>query len=148
LCHSAVAYSHTCSVLDLFPLVTPLLAELIRSGAKVRHVRKPGGDPEPVHRPSTALDEFVRLRDLTCRFPNCDAPAESCDLDHTRPWPRGPTHPSKLKCLCRKHHLLKAFWTGWSDQQLPDGTTVGEGLPPLNGHHYDERAASDSLLDD
>lgn len=102
----------------------PLLAELIRSGARVRHVRRPGEKPEPGYRPSTALDEFVRLRDLTCRFPNCDVPAEVCDIDHTIPWPWGPTHASNLKAVCRKHHLLKTFWHGWSDQQLPDGAVV------------------------
>ena len=34
---------------------------------------------------------------------------------------------SNLKALCRKHHLLKTFWTGiggWADKQLPDGTVV------------------------
>ena len=106
---------------------TPLLAELIRSGAKVRHLRRPGEAPEPGYRPSTALDEFVRFRDMTCRFPNCDQPAEQCDVDHTVPWPLGPTHPSNLKCLCRKHHLLKTFWGGpggWVDRQLPDGSVV------------------------
>ena len=102
----------------------PLLAELIRSGAKVRHIRRPADEPEPGYRPSTALDEFVRLRDLTCRFPNCHVPAELCDVDHTVPWPLGPTHPSNLTCKCRKHHLLKTFWAGWSDRQLPDGTLI------------------------
>lgn len=102
----------------------PLLAELIRSGAKVRYVRRPSDKPEPGYRPSTALDEFIRLRDLTCRFPNCDVPAEFCDVDHTIPWPWGPTHASNLTCKCRKHHLLKTFWAGWSDRQLPDGTLV------------------------
>ncbi len=101
---------------------TPLLAELIRGGAKVRHLRRPCDEPEPGYRPSTALDEFVRFRDLTCRFPNCDTPAEFCDIDHTIPWPLGPTHPSNLKCVCRKNHLLKTFWDGWSDRQFPDGT--------------------------
>jgi hypothetical protein len=24
----------------------------------------------------------------------------------------------------RKHHLLKTFWTGWRDEQWPDGTIV------------------------
>ncbi len=99
----------------------PLLAELIRTGAKVRHLRPPTDAPEPRYRPSTALDEFVRMRDLTCRFPNCDQPAEHCDVDHAIPWPAGPTHPSNLRCLCRKHHLLKTFW-GWTDEQRPDGT--------------------------
>ncbi len=82
---------------------TPLLAELIRSGAKVRRLRRPGEAAETGYRPSTALQEFVRLRDMACRFPNCDQRAAFCDVDHTVPWPLGPTHPSNLKCLCRKH---------------------------------------------
>src|SRR5690606_5691184 len=101
-----------------------LLAQMVRSGAKVRPVRRPGDKPEPGYRPSAALAEYVRLRDLTCRFPNCDVPAELCDIDHTVPWPFGPTHASNLSCKCRKHHLLKTFWDGWSDRQLPDGTLV------------------------
>ncbi|WP_328357875.1 DUF222 domain-containing protein [Mycobacterium sp. NBC_00419] len=101
---------------------TPMLAELIRGGATVRHVRQPSDQPEPGYRPSAALAEFVRFRDLTCRFPNCDVPAEFCDIDHTIPWPLGPTHPSNLKCTCRKEHLLKTFWEGWSEIQFPDGT--------------------------
>ena len=101
---------------------TPLLAELIASGATVRHLRRPATEPEPGYRPSTALEEFVRIRDMTCRFPHCDTPAEFCDIDHTIPWPLGPTHASNLKCVCRKNHLLKTFWEGWSDRQFPDGT--------------------------
>jgi hypothetical protein len=44
---------------------------------------------------------------------------------HAVAWPIGPTHASGLRLLCRKHHLLKTFWTGergWTDQQFPDGT--------------------------
>jgi hypothetical protein len=103
----------------------PLLAELIRGGAKVTPVHHPGDAPaESGYRPSAALERFIRCRDLTCRFPGCDRPAEFCDLDHTVPYPLGLTHPSNLKCLCRKHHLLKTFWTGWSDEQWPDGTIL------------------------
>lgn len=108
-------------------LPTPLLAELIRDGATVRRLRKPPDRAEPQYRPSTALAEFVRMRDLTCRFPHCDVPAEHCDLDHAIPWPLGPTHASNLRALCRKNHLLKTFWAGdggWSDQQFADGTIV------------------------
>jgi uncharacterized protein DUF222 len=79
---------------------------------------------EPGYRPSAALAEFVRCRDLTCRFPGCDQPAQVCDLDHTVPFPAGPTHASNLKLLCRYHHLLKTFYSGWADRQLPDGTVV------------------------
>ena len=110
------------------PIVPPgLLAALIRDGARVRHLRKPPEAPEPQYRPSTALAEFVRMRDLTCRFPNCNEPAERCDIDHATPWPFGPTHAANLRLECRKHHLLKTFWIGeggWSDHQFPDGTIV------------------------
>lgn len=104
-------------------LPASLLAELIAHGAKVRFV----GGPDTItgsdgYRPSVALAEFVRARDLTCRAPGCDRPAVHAEIDHTRPWPTGPTHPSNLKCYCKFHHLIKTFWDGWSDMQLPDGT--------------------------
>ena len=83
---------------------------------------------EPRYRPSRTLAEFIRCRDLHCRFPGCDKPAEVCDIDHTVPWAAGgPTHPSNLALLCRAHHLLKTFWCGsdgWSEEQRSDGTIV------------------------
>lgn len=101
------------------------VAELIRGGAKVQPVRHPSdAAAEPGYRPSAELERFIRCRDMTCRFPGCDRPAEFTDIDHTVPYPLGPTHASNLKCLCRKHHLLKTFWTGWRDEQRPDGTVV------------------------
>ena len=106
---------------------TPLLAQLIRNGAKLVPLRTPCEQAEARYRPSIALQRFVRCRDMTCRFPGCDAPAEHCDIDHAVAYPAGPTHPSNLRCLCRKHHLLRTFWTGrggWADRQLPDGTIV------------------------
>ena len=85
--------------------------------------------PEPRYRPSRKLIEFVRCRDMTCRFPGCSKPATDpfVDVDHTVPWPQGPTSASNLKCLCRHHHLLKTFWGGthgWRDRQLDDGTVI------------------------
>ena len=100
--------------------------------ATVREVLTPPDDAEPRYRPSAKLAEFVRCRDLTCRFPDCDRPAEACDIDHTVPHPAGPTHPSNLKCLCRFHHLLKTFH-GWTDHQYPDGTVVWTSP---TGHTY------------
>ena len=82
-------------------LPAPLLAELINAGAKVRFVQHPSAEPELRYRPSTALDEWVRMRDLTCRAPGCDQPAVYADIDHTVPWPAGATHPSNNKCYCR-----------------------------------------------
>jgi len=117
------------------PLASNTLRDMATT-AKIKPLVKPSTSPEPGYRPSAALAEFVRFRDLTCRFPGCDQPAEVCDLDHTVPFPLGPTHPSNLKLLCRYHHLLKTFYTGyggWADRQLPDGTV--EWTAP-SGHIY------------
>ncbi len=114
----------------------PLLTQLIRDGARVEPLTKPCEKAEPRYRPSVALQRFVRCRDLTCRFPGCDAPAEDCDIDHGVAYPAGPTHPSNLRCLCRKHHLLRTFWNGkdgWRDTQSPDGTIVWTAP---TGHTY------------
>ena len=106
---------------------TLISAELVAELAKDAR-RRPLSDfttagAEAGYRPSRALAEFVRARDLTCRAPGCDRPATLCDIDHTIAWPAGPTHAGNLKTLCRQCHLLKTFW-GWRDEQLPDGTVI------------------------
>jgi Domain of unknown function (DUF222) len=106
------------------PVPAPLLRERAAT-AKLKPLVLPPPVAEPGYRPTATQAQFVRCRDLTCRFPGCEAPAEVCDIDHTIPYPVGPTHPSNLKLLCRFHHLLKTFYTGlhgWADRQLPDGT--------------------------
>jgi hypothetical protein len=110
-----------------------LLADLITRGATVRPIRIPTATPDPGYRPSAATDRFVRLRDLTCRAPGCDQPAEFADIDHTIPYPAGATHAGGLKCDCRKHHLIKTFHAGWSVRQLPDGTVI---TTTPTGHSY------------
>ncbi|MCZ3387943.1 MAG: HNH endonuclease [Actinomycetia bacterium] len=69
---------------------------------------------EKRYRPSAALDRAVRARDVTCRFPGCRRSADSpgTDLDHTTPWPAGPTAAANLAVLCRRHHRLK-HTAGW-----------------------------------
>ncbi|KUH64973.1 hypothetical protein AU184_02470 [Mycolicibacterium novocastrense] len=92
--------------------------------------------PSAGYRPSAKLTEFLQWRDLTCRWPGCDKPVAGCDVDHTVPWPYGPTHPSNTKHYCRIHHLLKTFYTGpggWREEQLSDGTIV---LTAPTGHVY------------
>jgi hypothetical protein len=121
------------------PVPAPLLADLIARGAKLRPVAAPKSEPEPRYRPSTALDEFVRTRDLTCRFPGCDRRATNADIDHTVPYPAGATHPGNLKCYCRIHHLIKTFWPGWADQQMADGTVV---VTTPTGHTYTTKPGS------
>jgi hypothetical protein len=101
-----------------------LIAELADEAKLVPLVHPIDAAPEPGYVPSKKLADFVRCRDLTCRWPGCDRPAFDSDIDHTVPYADGgPTHASNLKCYCRTHHLVKTFW-GWRDQQLPDGTMI------------------------
>lgn len=75
------------------------------------------------YRPPTAIATFVRLRDGTCRFPNCSRRAERCELDHLIPWPAGPTAVANLLCLCKHHHRLKHN-TRWEPELQADGVVI------------------------
>lgn len=102
--------------------------------AKIKPVTLPDTEIQPGYRPSAPLAEFIHCRDLTCRWPGCDVPV--FDIDHTVPYPAGPTHPSNLKGYCRVHHLIKTFYSGpggWVDHQSPDGTTT---FTAPTGHQY------------
>ncbi len=107
----------------------------LAEAATLRLVECPEVSPAEAlrYQPSTALERWVRCRDVTCRFPGCDRPAPICDVDHTiafnhaDPGAGGQTVPWNLACYCREHHRLKTFHGGvggWRDQQLPDGTIV------------------------
>lgn len=62
------------------------------------------------------------LRDLGCRFPGCDRPAEWTDGHHIWHWEDGgPTClPNLVLLCCRHHHLIHQ--TGWHIKLLPCGT--------------------------
>jgi hypothetical protein len=115
-------------------LIPPeLIAELAGTAKLVPLVHPGDAAPEPHYSPSKALADFVRCRDLTCRWPGCDRPAHDCDLDHTIPYSDGgPTHAANLKSYCRTHHLVKTFYD-WGERQLPDGTLI---LTSPTGHTY------------
>ena len=105
-------------------ITAELVAELAKSAKLVPLIHPGYAPPEPGYTPSNALADFVRARDLTCRWPGCDVPAVDCELDHTIPHAQGgPTHAANLKCYCRTHHLVKTFW-GWREKQLVDGTLI------------------------
>ncbi|WKG03132.1 HNH endonuclease signature motif containing protein [Mycolicibacterium sp. HK-90] len=99
--------------------------------ATMRLVTEPQVDAAAAlrYQPTVSVQRWVRCRDLTCRFPGCEHPAEDCDIDHTVPFDHnkpalgGLTVPANLKCLCRFHHRLKTFG-GWRDTQYPDGSVV------------------------
>jgi Domain of unknown function (DUF222) len=88
-------------------LIAPELIAELAAAARLVPLTHPGdAPPEPGYAPSTALADFVRCRDLTCRWPGCDRPASDCDLDHTIPHADGgPTHASNLKCYCRTQRM-------------------------------------------
>ncbi len=120
-----------------------LLADLIARGATIDHLKPPAVDPQKSYRPTPSLVTWMRHRDLICRAPGCDRPASTADIDHTVPWPYGPTHPSNTKSYCRKHHLVKTFWPGFTDRQSLDGTI--EFTTPT-GHTYTTRPLSALLF--
>ncbi|MGV1086527.1 MAG: HNH endonuclease signature motif containing protein [Mycobacterium sp.] len=121
-------------------------AESVRNQAvtaKLRPLPLPDNNSQSGYRPAVALSEFIRWRDLTCRWPGCDAPV--CDADHTVPFPAGPTHPSNLKLYCRVHHLIKTFYCGpggWAEEQSPDGTVT---FTAPTGHTYTTTPAGAGL---
>lgn len=84
------------------------------------------------YRPPEELARHVRARDATCRFPGCRAPARRCDLDHTVPFPKGPTAEHNLGALCRHHHRLK-HGGDWTVTQSADGTFIWTSP---TGHTY------------
>lgn len=65
------------------------------------------------YRPSDLLAAAVRLRDGTCRHPDCLIAAADCQIDHVVAFNRadpilgGWTVFANLQCLCTLHHQLK-----------------------------------------
>ncbi|MBE1877174.1 HNH endonuclease signature motif containing protein [Myceligenerans pegani] len=68
------------------------------------------------------LREYLRIRDVTCRWPGCGARAERCDVDHATDWAHGGrTDHDNLVHLCRTHHITK-HQTRWTSDLAADGT--------------------------
>ena len=59
------------------------------------------------YEPTVAIDEHVRTRSTRCTAYDCARCSDRCDLDHTTPWPRGPTSARNLAPRCRRHHVVK-----------------------------------------
>ncbi|HYF72236.1 MAG TPA: HNH endonuclease signature motif containing protein [Nocardioides sp.] len=73
------------------------------------------------YEPTPAQHEQAILAHPTCVFVGCSRPSRSCDLDHTIPWPLGPTATWNLAPLCRFHHRLKTSG-GWTYRRLTPTT--------------------------
>lgn len=123
----------------LGPATTTKIKEwLAGTRATIVPVLHVGDDPadEPAvdrHDPTDQIREAVVLRDQHCVFPWCGVDARACDLDHIDPYvpmdeggPPGQTAPSKLACLCRRHHNAKTA-RRWRYRRSRDGAYIWHG---------------------
>ena len=75
------------------------------------------------YHPPAGLADFVRARDLHCRFPGCRRKAADGELDHVIPWSTGgTTSENNLAAYCTHDHLLKTHAPGWRVEAHADGT--------------------------
>ncbi|WP_155855267.1 HNH endonuclease signature motif containing protein [Actinotalea ferrariae] len=84
------------------------------------------------YRPPAGIVDHVRRRNRTCVFPTCSVPAASCQVDHTVPFPHGPTAADNLGPLCTTHHQLKTH-AGFRLEQPSPGSFV---VRTPTGHVY------------
>ncbi len=123
----------------------PIPADLAREIAAVGTWRRLLTDPQSgalldygttTYTPPAALAAHVRARDLYCRSPICRHRAATADLDHTIPYPDGPTSHTNLYAGCRHDHRTKTLAPGWHVDQHPDGTVT---WTTPTGHAYTSR---------
>jgi hypothetical protein len=93
------------------------------------------------YRPPQALRDLVIARDRTCTSPGCSRPARQCQLDHTVPFPNGPTSERNIDAKCGVDHNLKTAGllhaarnpatgaTTWTDRHGTSYERLPETLP-------------------
>ncbi len=75
----------------------------------------------PLHPPAAPCSTWIRARTARCIAPWLHHPrSPTCDLDHTTPWPDGPTDQCNLAPPCRHHHRVKQA-PGWTLNQPQPG---------------------------
>jgi hypothetical protein len=110
---------------DLAPQPPPAqLAELLRrlnlTFTPVANGTCDHAEAEEHYTPSRKLKHLIRARTATCDAPGCQAQALNTDLDHTIPWPDGPTEQCNLAPRCRTHHRAKQA-PDWRVEQSAPG---------------------------
>jgi hypothetical protein len=132
IAHGCAPGQHPALLNDLLDNLQPQppqqqqLAELLRRlGLALTPVARGPCDhahAEHGYTPSRKLRHLVRARTATCDAPGCQAPAVNADLDHTVPWPGGPTDQCNLAPRCRTHHRAKQA-PDWTVEQTGPGVT-------------------------
>ena len=105
------------------------------------------------YRPTAAMSTVIAALDGVCTAPGCTTAAHRCDVDHSRPWPAGPTAIVNLCSRDRRHHNHKTRGT-WIATTDGDGVTLWRtcsGRSYLTGRHrYDDplgRPVTDAEVD-
>jgi hypothetical protein len=124
LAHACARGQHPRLLSDLEPQPPPAqLAELIRrlnlTFTPVATGTCDHAQAEGQYSPSRKLRHLVRARSATCDAPGCQSQAVNADLDHTLPWPDGPTEQCNLAPRCRTHHRAKQAPDWQVDQPAP-----------------------------
>ena len=121
--HGCAAGQHPWSENGPGPPGPPLLDLLRRLSVTLSPVARDTCDhaaAENRYTPSRRLRHLLRARQQTCTAPGCNAQAVHCDIDHTVPYPDGPTCACNLNPKCRRHHRTKQA-PGWTvTQAAPD----------------------------
>jgi hypothetical protein len=137
LAHACARGRHHMLLSDLAPQPPPAqLAELLRrlnlTFTPVASGTCDHAEAEEHYTPSRKLKHLIRARTATCDAPGCQAQALNTDLDHTIPWPVGPTEQCNLAPRCRTHHRAKQA-PDWKAEQFAPGIT-GWTLPSGRTH--------------
>ena len=127
LAHACARGQHPRLLAGLEPQPPPAqLAELLRRLSPAFTLLAKGtcdhATAEQQYTPSRGLRHLVRARAATCDAPGCQALAVHADLDHTVPWPDGPTDQCNLAPRCRTHHRAKQA-PDWKVEQPEPGVT-------------------------
>jgi hypothetical protein len=92
--------------------------------------------------PSRKLKHLLHARTQACTAPACNAQAVYCDIDHTVPYPDGPTCECNTNPKCRRHHRTKQA-RGWKTTQPTPDTSVW--ITPSGRTHTTKPTAYDLL---
>ncbi|HEV2089187.1 MAG TPA: DUF222 domain-containing protein [Cryptosporangiaceae bacterium] len=121
------------------PIPAPQAREIAAEGTWRRLLTDPASGTlldhgRRTYSPPVGLADFVRGRDVYCRFPTCRQPARRADLDHAVPYADGgDTSAGNLHASCRHHHRGKTRAAGWRVRQHDDGQLT---YTTRTGHSY------------